>query len=74
MEKANEETGFRKSGKDGVSSFVSRMTSGIFVGHDRTEAVLCITKNGVVRGTRWTRQTLSDAWRSTNWKGLCDTP
>ena len=33
----------------GVSSFASRMTQGIFVGHhDRTGPVLCITKNGVV--------------------------
>ena len=51
------------------------MTQGIFVGHhDRTGAVLCITKNGVVRGNSWTRQTLSDAWESTNWEGLCGTP
>ena len=51
------------------------MTQGICVGHhDRTGAVLCITKNGVVRGKNWTRQTLSDAWESTNWEGLCDTP
>ena len=42
--------------------------------HDRTGAVLCITKNGVVRGKSWTRQTLSDAWESTNWEGLCGTP
>ena len=53
------------------SSFASRMTQGIFVGHlDRTGAVLCITKNGVVRGKSWTRQTLSDALESTNWEGL----
>ena len=46
------------------------MTQGIFVGHhDRTGAVLCITKNG-----GWTRQTLSDAWESANWDGLCGTP
>ena len=46
-----------------------------FVGHhDRTGAVLSITKNGVVRGKSWTRQTLSDAWESTNWEGLCGTP
>ena len=55
--------------------FASHMTQGIFVGHrDRTGAVLCITKNGVVRGKSWTRQTLSDAWESTNWEGLCGTP
>ena len=45
----------------------SRMTRGIFVGHrDRTGAVLFMTKNEVVRGTCWTRQTLSDAWESKN--------
>ena len=27
---------------------------------------MCITKNGVVRGKSWTRQTLSDAWNATN--------
>ena len=56
--------------------FASRMTQGIFVGHhDRTGAVfLCITKNEVVRGKSWTRQTLSDAWDATNWDGLCGTP
>ena len=53
----------------------TRMTQGIFVGHhDRTGAVLCITKNGVVRRQSWTRQTLGDAWESTNWEGLCGTP
>ena len=66
---------FREVGEDGVSSFASRMTQGIFVGHhDRTGAVLCITKNGVVRDKSWTRQTLSDAWESTTWEGLCGTP
>ena len=51
------------------------MTQGIFVGHhDRTGADLCTAKNGVVRGKGWTRQTLSDAWESTNWEGLCGTP
>ena len=29
--------------------------------------------NGVARGKSWTRQTLSDAWESTNWEGLCGT-
>ena len=66
---------FRDIGEDGVSSFASRMTQGIFVGrHDRTGAVLCITVNGVVRGKSWTRQTLSDARESTKWEGLCGTP
>ena len=75
MVQCGEKVWFRKIGEDGVSSFASRMTQGIFVGHhDRTGAVLCITKNGVVRGRSWTRQTLSDAWESTNWEGLCGTP
>ena len=51
------------------------MTQGIFVGHhDRTGAVLSITENGVVRDKSWTKQTLSDAWESTNWEGMWDTP
>ena len=38
-----EKVWFRKIGEDGVSSFASRMTQGIFVGHhDRTGAVLCV--------------------------------
>ena len=70
-----EKVGLRKIGEDGVISCASRMTQGIFVGHhDRTGAVSCITKNRVVRGKSWTRQTLSDAWESTNWDGLCGTP
>ena len=66
---------FREIGEDRVSSFASRMSQGIFVGHhDRTGAVLCITKNEVVQGKSWTRQTLSDAGESTNWEALCGTP
>ena len=50
-----EKVRFRKIGEDG--SFSSRMTQGIFVGHDdRTGAVLCITKNGVVRDKSWTNK------------------
>ena len=74
MEKANGaiwKVWFRKIGEDGVSSFASRMTQGIFVGHhDRTGAVLCITNNGVVRGNSWTRHDTE----STNWEGLCGIP
>ena len=70
MAQFGEKVWFRKIGDDGVSSFASRVTQGIFVGHhDRIGAHLCITKNGVVRGTSWTRQTLND----TNWAGLCGT-
>ena len=61
MAQFGEKVWFRKVGQDGVNSFASRMTQGIIVGHhNRTGAVLCITKNGVVRGKSWTRQTLSD--------------
>ena len=75
MAQFGEKVWFREIGEDGVSSFASRMAQGIFiVRHDRTGAVLCITKNGVVRGKNWTRQTLSDAWESTNWEGLRGTP
>ena len=75
MAQFGEKVWFRKIGEDGVSTFATRMTKGIFVGHhDRTGAVLYITKKGVMRGKRWTRQTLSDAWGATNWDNLCDTP
>ena len=75
MAQFGEKIWFRKIGEDGVTSFASRMTQGIFVGHhDRTGAALCITKNGIVRGKSWTRQTLSDAWDATNWDGLCGIP
>ena len=75
MAQFGEEVWFHKIGEDDVSSFASRMIQGILVGHhDRTGAVFCITKNGVVRGKSWTRQTLSDVWESTNWDGLCGTP
>ena len=75
MAQFGEKVSFRRIGEDGVSCFASRMTQGIFVGrHDRTGALLRITKNGVVRGKSWTRQTLSDAWESTNLAGSCGTP
>ena len=45
MAQFGEKVWFRIIGEDGVSSFASRMTQGIFVGHpDRTGTVLCITK------------------------------
>ena len=72
MAQIGEKVWVRKIGEDGVSSSASR---GIFVGHhDRTEAVLCITKYGVVRSKSWTRQAMSDAGESTNREGLCGTP
>ena len=57
MEKANGATWRDKlvpsNRKNGARSLASRMTQGIFVGHDdRTGAVLCITKNGDVRGKK----------------------
>ena len=42
MAQFGEKVWFRKIGEDGVSSFTSQMTQGIFVGHhDRTGALLC---------------------------------
>ena len=75
MAQFGEKVRCRKIGQDGVSSFASRMTQGIVTDHhDRTGEVLCITKNGVVRGNSWTRQTLSDAWESMNWEGWWGIP
>ena len=75
MAQFGEKVWFREIGEDGVGSFASRMTQGIFVDHhDRTRAVLCITKTGVTRGKSCTGQTLSDAWESADWEGLCGTP
>ena len=76
MAQMERKCGFVKFGEDGVSSFASRMTQGIFVGHhDRTRAVSCITKNGVVRGKSWTRQTVSDGLGiSELGRPMCDTP
>ena len=75
MAQLGEKVWFRKIGEDGVSTFASRMTLGIFVSHHaRTGAVLCTLKKGVLRGKSWTIQTLSDAWDTTNWDGLCGTP
>ena len=71
MAQFGEKVWFRKIREDGVSSFATRTTQGIFVcHHDRTGAVLCITKNGVVRGKSWTRERQSDAWELTNCEGL----
>ena len=75
MAQFGEKVWFRKIGENGVSTLASRMTQEIFVGHhDRTGAVLRITKNGVVRGKSCKRQTLSDAWDATKWDGLYGTP
>ena len=67
-----EKVWFRKTGEYGVSSFASRRTQG--VGYDQTGAVLCSTKDVAVRGDRWTRQPLHDAWSASNWDGFCCTP
>ena len=67
MAQFGETVWFRKIGEDGVSSYASRMTQGIFVGHhDRTRTISYVTRSGLVRGKSWTRQTLSDVWESTN--------
>ena len=56
MEKADgaiwtESFGFGKMGEDGVSSFASRMTQGILVGHhERTGAVLHTSMNELCEG------------------------
>ena len=51
MAQFGENVWFRKIGEDGVSSFASRMTQGIFVGHhDRTGAVLCTSKIELCEG------------------------
>ena len=45
MAQFGEKVWFRKIGEDGVSSFASRMTQGIFVGHqDRTRAVYVLPR------------------------------
>ena len=75
MAHSGDKVGFRKVGEDGVSSLASRLTEGIYVDHHGgTAAVSCVTKNGVVRGKRWTRQPLNNAWDPTNWDVLCGTP
>ena len=75
MAQFGEDVWFRKIGEDGVTSFACRMIQGVFVGHhDRTGAVLCITKDGVVWSKSWTRETLHDAWDATNWDDLCGIP
>ena len=54
---------------------MKRIVQGIFVGHrDRTRAISYITKSGIVRGKNWTKQTLSDAWESTNLEDVFDNP
>ena len=52
-----EKVWFRKIGEDGVSSFASRMTQGIFVGHhDRKGAVLCIPRKELCEAKSWTNR------------------
>ena len=71
MEKTND-ISKRKSGSVKLEKMVCVH---LHVGHhDRTGAVVCITKNGVVRLKNWTRQPLNDAWDATNRGGLCGTP
>ena len=70
---STKETRIRCGGKESIAQFeeeeltssVKRIMQEVFVcHHDRTGAVLCTTKNGIVRGRSWTRQILSDAWES----------
>ena len=70
---AEQNTSVRIADDYPLLSWLPRFAAQVVGHHDRTEAVLWITKNGVVRGTSWTTQTLSDAWESTNWEGLCGT-
>ena len=53
MAQFGEKVWFRNFGEDGISSFASCMTQGLFVGHhDRIVAVLCTAKKGVVPGQK----------------------
>ena len=64
MTQFGEKVWFHEIGEDGVSSVASHMTQGIFVGHhDRTGAVSCVTKNGVVRGKKLDKTLGSDELR-----------
>ena len=59
-------------GKEEPISFVKCTIQGILVSHhDRTKAISCIIKSGIVRGKSRTKQNLSDAWESTIKKDLC---
>ena len=54
---------FCKIGEDVVSSFARAHDLRILcLSSLSNRCSLCITKNGVVRGKSWTRQTLGDAW------------
>ena len=75
MAQFGEKIWFRKIGEEGISSFVKRIIQGIFVGHhDRTRAILNMTKSGIVRSKKLTKQTLRDVWKSTVWEDLFDNP
>ena len=52
-------------GEEGRTSFVKCIIEGVFVcHHDQTRTISYIPKSGMVRGTSWARQILSDAWAS----------
>ena len=75
MAQFGEKSWFHEFGEGGISSFVKRIIQGIFVGHhDRTRAILHITKSGIVRGKSLTKQTVNDARESTIWEDLFDNP
>ena len=66
MVQFGEKIWFHQIGEEGINSSVKRRIQRIFVGHhDRTRAIPCVAKSGIVRGPSRTRQTLSDAWEST---------
>ena len=62
---AEQNTSVRIADDCPLLSWLPRFAAQVVGHHDRTEAVLWITKNGDVRDTSWTTQTLSDAWEST---------
>ena len=69
MAQFGEKVWFRRIGEDGVSCFASRMTQESLLVIMIEQEQFC-----ALRGKSWTRQTLSDAWESTNLEGLCGTP
>ena len=75
MAQFGEKIWFHKIGEEGIYSFVKRIIQGMFAGHhDRTGTISYMTKSGIVRGKSRTKQTLSDAWESTNLEDLFDNP
>ena len=58
---------FQKIGEEGINSILKRKIQRPAKNHqNRTRAILCIAKNGGVRGHSWICLTLGDAWESMN--------